>query len=284
MAGPGLVDDRVDQALGAAHVQVLARRRRVQQRQQVEAAGSIVVGVRAEIAARQGFEFGQEGQLVFAPSAIVQMEGAAGGFQGSGHGGDRRDTDAARDQHHGLVASGRFVQRKIVLRALDREGVAFGQRVHVARPALAGFLQAHAQPVLGGLGEPPRLGRKLHQRIAARLALPRHRYLQMRARPEGGQGRAVLARQPERADQRRFLPDFPNDEFQCLHGVCPYRCSAQAASFSANWRSMGAHFSLARAVSRNARSVAAASGRPASCSAAAINWRYLPPPRTCVSL
>ena len=194
------------------------------------------------------------------------------------------DADAARDQHHGFVAGRRFVQREVVLRALDHERVAFGQRVHVARSAFAGFLQAHAQPVFRGVGEAPRLGRQLHQRIAARFAQAGHRYLQVRARAEGGQRAAIFADQPERADQRRFLPDFPNDEFQCLHGVCPYRCSAQAASFSASWRSMGPHFSLARAVSRSARSVAAASGLPASCSAAAISWRYLPPPRTCVSL
>ncbi|KAG1446849.1 hypothetical protein G6F57_017210 [Rhizopus arrhizus] len=234
--------------------------------------------------ARQGGKFGQEGQLVLAASAVMQMKVAAGGFQRGGHGCHRCDADAARDQQHGLVARRRFMQREIVLRAFDRQYVAFGKPMHVAGSALAGFFQPHTQPVFHGLGELPGLGGQLHQRIAARVAQARHRHLQVRARPEGGQRAGVLARQAEGSDQRRLLPDFPDDQFECLHGGCLFLCSCQAASLSASWRSMGPHFSLASAVSRRARKVSAASGRPTSCAAAALRWRYLPPPRTCVSL
>ncbi|MNQ54296.1 hypothetical protein D3C85_683610 [compost metagenome] len=284
MARAGALDDGVDQALGAAYIQVLARRRGGQQRLEVEAAGRVVVGVQRQGAVRQGLQLGQEGKLVLAAAAVMQVEGAAGGLQRGGHGRDGRDADAARDQHDGLVTGGRFVQRKVVLGAFDRQGVAFGQRMHVAGSALAGFLEPHAQAVFGGLGEPPGLGRKLDQRIAARIAQAGYRDLQVRARSEGGQRTGVRARQAKRTDQRRFLPDFLDDQFECLHDVCLFQALARTASSSAIWRSMGPHFSWASAVSRSARSESAAPGRPASWAAAAISWRYLPPPRTCVSL
>ncbi|MNI70168.1 hypothetical protein D3C73_1259630 [compost metagenome] len=126
MARLGAGDDGVDQALGAAHVQVLAGVGGGQQRLQVEAAGRVVVRVHGQAAACQRFQFGQEGQLILAAATVVQMKVAAGGFQRGGHGGHGRDADAARDQHHGLVACGGFMQREVVLGAFDAKRVAFG--------------------------------------------------------------------------------------------------------------------------------------------------------------
>ncbi|MNV33849.1 hypothetical protein D3C71_1252370 [compost metagenome] len=186
MAGLGAGDDGVDQALGAAHVQVLAGVGGGQQRLQVEAAGRVVIRVHGQAAARQRFELGQEGQLIFAAATVVQMKVAASRFERGGHGGNRRDADAARDQHHGLVACRGFMQREIVLGAFDAKRVAVGQRVHVARSALAGFLQPHTQPVFRGLRELAGVGRQLHQRIAARFAQAWHRHFQVRAGAEGG--------------------------------------------------------------------------------------------------
>ena len=64
VAGLGAGDDGVDQPLGAADVQVLARRGGVQQRLQVEAAGGIVVAVQRQAVAGQRLQLGHEGQLV----------------------------------------------------------------------------------------------------------------------------------------------------------------------------------------------------------------------------
>lgn len=216
------LDDGVDQALGTADVQMLAWTGGVQQRLQIEAAGGIIVGVQHQRVAGQRLQFRQEGQLVAAAAAVVQFKGAVGGLERRRHRRHRRDADAASDQHHRLVAGGGFVQREIVLRSFDAEGVAHCQAMHVARAARAGFFQTHAQAVFDGFGEAAGFRRQLHQRVAARLAQARHADLQVGAGAEGGQGAAVFARQAQRADQRRFLPDFTDDEFQGLHGVRLY--------------------------------------------------------------
>ena len=64
VARAGALDDDVDQALGAADVQVLARVGSVQQGLQIEAARRLIVGVQRQRVAGQGLQFRQERQLV----------------------------------------------------------------------------------------------------------------------------------------------------------------------------------------------------------------------------
>ena len=103
-----------------------------------------------ELRRRHRFERLQEGHVGARPRGIIKRPGAAELFQPLHHAPDRRDADAAGEQHDVL---GALHQGEIVARRADLERLADPQVVvHVARAAAAGRIALDADGVGCGVG------------------------------------------------------------------------------------------------------------------------------------
>ena len=142
--------------------------------------------VEMELRRSHRFERLQKGHVGARTAGVIERPGAAEPFQPLHHAPDRRDADAAGEQHDVL---GALHQREIVARRADLERLADAQLVvHVTRAAAAGRIALDADGVGCGIG----LG--VDQRILPDQPV-RQMQVDMRARLIGRQRLPVRSRE-----------------------------------------------------------------------------------------